>query len=227
MLATSSPEEKPSRDGQERVVEEERTPSPVRLESFSDNVISVIITIMVLGLRLPARDGLGGLREMTSTIGIYLLSFSFTAVYWLNHQQVTRRLQAAGYYFQIANLAFLFCLSLLPFSTSYLISRHTTSYGVQQYATTLLLTAIAFYFVRQAMHLHLWVHDRMTPSDLMVNRRHRFSLLVYLLCIFLATWHPRLAVFVLGCNTAVWGLPGIDRRLLRIPKLRTADMHDH
>ena len=61
-------------------------PSPARLESFSDGVIAVVLTIMVLNLRLPAHDGLNGLREMLPVIAIYLLSFAFTGIYWLNHQ---------------------------------------------------------------------------------------------------------------------------------------------
>lgn len=225
-MATSSPEGQPSNSAAERVLTESQPPSPVRLISFSDNVISVILTIMVLDLRPPIRDGLGGLREMMPAFGIYLLSFGFTGVYWLNHQQITRRLQAAGYYLQVANLAFLFCLSLLPFSTSYLINRRVTSYNVQQYAATLFLIGFAFYFVRQAIHIHLKVHGRMTTEDLRVSTRHRASLFVCLLCIVLAAWHAMLAVVVLGCNTAAWALPGLDRRLLRMPSSSRANLRD-
>jgi uncharacterized membrane protein len=83
------------RDLSERAAEDTRAPSPARLESFSDGVIAVIITVMVLNLRLPTHDGLQGLREILPAGAIYLLSFCFTGIYWLNHQQLTRRLHAA------------------------------------------------------------------------------------------------------------------------------------
>jgi uncharacterized membrane protein len=92
-------------------------PSPARLEAFSDGVIAVIITIMVLNLRLPTHDGLTGLREILPAGAIYLLSFCFTGIYWLNHQQMIRRLCAAGYVLQVTNLAFVFFMSRIPIIT--------------------------------------------------------------------------------------------------------------
>lgn len=197
--------------------EDRAAPSPARLESFSDGVIAVVLTIMVLNLRLPAHDGLDGLREMTPVIAIYLLSFAFTGIYWLNHQHMTRRLEAAGYYLQVTNLAFLFCLSLLPFSTYYLIARHITPYSVQQYDATLLLISAAFYLVRAAVHSHLKLHHRLTDRDSRTRTRHTFSILIYLICLPLAIWYPRLSVFLLGLDTAIWALPGLSRHLLRSP----------
>jgi len=192
-------------------------PSPARLESFSDGVIAVVLTIMVLNLRLPPHDGLNGLREMLPVIAIYLLSFAFTGIYWLNHQRITRRLEAAGYYLQVANLAFLFCLSLLPFSTYYLIARHITPYSVQQYDATLLLISAAFYLVRSAVHTHLRVHHRLTERDRRTRHRHALSLLTYLVCLPLAAWYPHLTVLLLGLDTAIWALPGLSRHLLATP----------
>lgn len=192
-------------------------PSPARLESFSDGVIAVVLTIMVLNLRLPAHDGLNGLREMLPVIAIYLLSFAFTGIYWLNHQHMTRRLDAAGYYLQVANLAFLFCLSLLPFSTYYLIARQIAPYSVQQYDATLLLISAAFYLVRSAVHTHLRFHHRLTDRDRRTRHRHALSLLPYLACLPLAAWCPHLTVLLLGLDTAIWALPGLSRHLLRLP----------
>ncbi len=200
----------------QQLPEKRQPPTPARLESFSDSVISVVLTIMVLNLRLPVRDGLGGLQEILPVIAIYLLSFAFTGIYWLNHQQLTRRLQAAGYYLQIANLAFLFCLSLLPFSTYCLIARRVTPDSVQQYAGTLLSIATAFYFMRWAVHKHLKLHGRMTELDRRANLRHLASLLIYLSCIPPAAWDADFTVLVLGCNTLAWALPGLSPHLLRL-----------
>jgi uncharacterized membrane protein len=206
----------------EQSAENAGAPSPVRLESFSDGVIAVIITVMVLNLRLPSHDGLMGLREILPAGAIYLLSFVFTGVYWLNHQQLTRRLHVAGYALQVANLAFLFCLSLLPFSTYYLISRYISTYSVQQYATTLLLIGTSFYLVRVAVHRHLSLHNELTERDERSRLKHRLSMALYLLCIPLAIHFPKLALEVLAIDTAVWALPGLSLHVLKRPSRLTS-----
>jgi uncharacterized membrane protein len=71
----------------------ENTPSPARLEAFSDGVIGVIITIMVLEIKIPHSDGIAGLKEIAPSLLIYLLSFAFTGIYWLNHQHLIRRVE--------------------------------------------------------------------------------------------------------------------------------------
>jgi uncharacterized membrane protein len=206
------------RDLSERAAEDTRAPSPARLESFSDGVIAVIITVMVLNLRLPTHDGLQGLREILPAGAIYLLSFCFNGIYWLNHQQLTRRLHAAGYVLQLANLAFLFCLSLLPFSTYYLISRHIIAYSVQQYATTLFFIGASFYFVRLAVQQHLSLHNELTGRDSGSGLKHLFSIALYLFCIPLAAYLPTLALGVLAIDTAVWTVPGLSFHVLKRPR---------
>ena len=105
----------------------EKTPTPARLEAFSDGVIAVIITVMVLEIRVPHADGFEGLRALTPGLAVYLMSFGFTGIYWLNHQHVIRRAERAGHSLQIANLGFLFCLSLLPLSTC--LCRRQAAFG--------------------------------------------------------------------------------------------------
>jgi uncharacterized membrane protein len=92
--------------------------SPARLEAFSDGVIAVIITIMVLELKVPHQDGLAGLYAVLPTLAVYLLSFTFTGIYWINHHHLVHRTDEADSLILYANLAFLFTLSLLPFCTS-------------------------------------------------------------------------------------------------------------
>lgn len=206
------------RDLHQSESEDMSAPSPARLVSFSDGVIAVVLTIMVLNLRLPAHDGLEGLSEMMPVIAIYLLSFAFTGIYWLNHQHVIRRLEAAGYYLQVANLAFLFCLSLLPFSTYYLIAKRLSPYSVQQYDATLLLISASFYLVRSAVHHHLKLRHQLTDRDGRTRMRHTISIVIYLICLPLAVWYPRLTVVMLGLDTAIWALPGLSRHLLRFQR---------
>ena len=112
----------------------QNAPSPARLEAFSDGVIAVIITIMVLEIKVPHADGFEGLRELVPSLLIYLLSFSFTGIYWLNHQHLVRRVERAGHPLQCANLAFLFCLSLLPLGNAYVVDKELSGFAVAVYA---------------------------------------------------------------------------------------------
>ena len=205
---------------QEHPAADSPAPSPARLEAFSDGVIAVIITIMVLNLHLPTQDGLAGLKELLPAVAVYMLSFCFTGIYWLNHQQLTRRLRAAGYVVQIANMACLFCLSLMPFSTYYLMGRHVNAYSVQQYAMTLFLIGTSFYFLRAAIHQHLSLYKSLTEADVRTRSKHLFSIALYLLCLPLAAYLPTLALGVLALDTVVWVVPGLSAHVLRRPRPR-------
>src|SRR5581483_4421765 len=114
--------------------------STARLEAFSDGVIAVIITIMVLELKVPQANGIAGLRAVLPVLLIYLLSFAFTAIYWINHQHLIERIEAADARILYANLLFLFCLSLLPFFTSYLIEKSVDSFAVALYVLAMIAT---------------------------------------------------------------------------------------
>lgn len=192
-------------------------PTPARLEAFSDGVIAVIVTIMVLDLRVPGNDGVGGLRQLLPDLGIYLLSFAFTGIYWLNHQHLVRRLERAGYWLQISNLFFLFCLSVLPFSTKYLIAHRLSPYSVQQYAATLAFVATAFYLVRISVHLHLKLDDKLKRADVKAKARHLWSIAGYIIAIPLAAWKPTVALAVIVLETAGWAVPDLSTNILRTP----------
>ena len=118
-------------------------------------MIAVIITIMVLEIKVPHANGFEGLRQLAPGLLIYLMSFSFTGIYWLNHQHLAKRLKKAGHLMQCANLAFLFCLSLLPLGTAYVVDKELTGFAVAVYATSLLIVALAFLWFRLSVYRHL------------------------------------------------------------------------
>ena len=192
-------------------------PPPARLEAFSDGVIAIVVTIMVLELKPPLQDGLAGLRMIAPEIFVYLISFAFSGIYWLNHQHLIRRVRLAGFQLQVANLAFLFCLSLLPFSTQNLSTLHLSRFAVQQYAATLALGAVSFYGVRRAVHAHLRVHGRFDAADRRAGYFHLGSIGVYLFTISLAAWSPRITLFVLASATGVWIIPNLSPHVLKAP----------
>ncbi len=116
-----------------------------RLEAFSDGVLAVVITIMVLELKVPHKDGLSGLISIAPTLFVYLLSFCFTGIYWINHHHLIRRVKQCDHRVLYANLAYLFSASLLPFFTAYVIEKASDSFSVALYAASMIFTAFCFF----------------------------------------------------------------------------------
>src|SRR5438046_7124997 len=115
-----------------------------RLEAFSDGVLAIIITIMVLELKVPHATGLADLEPLLPVFLSYLLSFLYVGIYWNNHHhlfQAARRVNGATLW---ANLHLLFWLSLIPFVTSWVGESHFAAMPAAAYGTVLLLSAIAF-----------------------------------------------------------------------------------
>ena len=188
----------------------EPAPTPARLEAFSDGVIAVIITIMVLEIKVPHEDGLAGLRALAPPLLIYLLSFAFTGIYWLNHQHLVRRVQKAEHGMQCANLAFLFTLSLLPLSTANVVEKHISGFAVAVYSASLLLVALGFLWLRLSVHGHLSRRDALAHVDRTGLRNHLLSMAIYVVAILVAFLYPRAILAAIGLLTFIWSLPNLS-----------------
>jgi len=183
-----------------------------RLEAFSDGVIAVIITIMVLELKVPRANGLAGLRAILPTLLVYLLSFTFTAIYWINHHQLVGRVEEVDARILYSNLLFLFSLSLLPFFTSWVLEKELDSFSVILYAVSLVLTGTGFLLLRLAIMRRLRLNHQLLPADISAQRKHLISLALFSASIPTALFHPLIA---LGCDaivTIMWILPGLGTR---------------
>ena len=183
------------------------TSSPARLEAFSDGVIAVIITIMVLELHVPHEPGLAGLRTGLPTLAVYALSFTFTAIYWINHHHLINRTREADQAILYANLFFLFCLSLLPFFTSYLLDMKFDSFSVALYAVSLIVTAFSFMLLRLSILWRLRRNDSLQQEDQAAVYKHWTSLALYLIAIPLAFYHSYSALGIIALVTLVWIYP--------------------
>lgn len=183
------------------------TTSTARLEAFSDGVIAVIITIMVLELKVPAANGLAGLRAVLPTLVIYLLSFSFTGVYWVNHHHLVHRTHEADQRILWANLGFLFCLSLIPFFTAYLLEKSLDSFSVALYVASMILTGISFLLLRLAIGRRLRITGALIEEDIATQRKHWLSLGLYLIAALLAFYYPYVALGVVALVAVVWIVP--------------------
>ena len=117
-----------------------------RLEAFSDGVIAVIITIMVLELKVPAHTiaNAAALQTVMPLLLVYLLSFVQVGIYWVNHHYMIDDVQHVSHGILWANLAFLFCLSLFPFATNWVAERGISSFSIALYGATSVLPAITW-----------------------------------------------------------------------------------
>jgi uncharacterized membrane protein len=181
--------------------------SPARLEAFSDGVIAVIITIMVLELKVPHADGLIGLRAVLPTLGIYALSFTFTGVYWINHHHLVHRTEEADQAILYANLAFLFALSLLPFFTSYLLEKQIDSFSVILYIVAMIAVGFAFMLLRLAIGKRLRHKGSLQQEDQAGEIKHWSSLAIYLIAIPIALYHSYWALGLVVLVMAIWIYP--------------------
>jgi uncharacterized membrane protein len=180
---------------------------PSRLEAFSDGVIAVIITIMVLELKVPHQDGIEGLRVVLPTLGLYLISFAFVGIYWINHHQLVHRTQDADELVLYANLSWLFCLSLLPFFTAYVLDKKMNSFSVALYISSMIVTGFSFLLLRLSISRRLRHAGRFEAEDKAVERKNWLSLFVYVVAVPLAFQHPRLSLGLVALVTVIWITP--------------------
>ena len=183
-----------------------------RLEAFSDGVIAIIITIMVLELRPPHEHTIAGLRPLVPTLLAYVLSFAFVGIYWNNHHhlfQASERLDGTTLW---ANLHLLFWLSLVPFVTGWMGETAFDAWPVAAYGVVLLMTAFAYTILVRTLIRAAGPDSplaRATGSD----RKGKLSLILYALAIPLAFASPWVACTLYVTVAVLWFAP--DRRIER------------
>ena len=187
-------------------------PSPSRLEAFSDGVIAVIITIMVLDFKVPKDPGMAGLLTVLPTLLVYLLSFAFVGIYWVNHHNLVDRLKRVDHFILWANLDLLFWLSLTPFVTSYMVDKHLDSFSVALYLCSLMVTGMSFSVLQWAIRRHIsrsgQTHDAEEEAlQFAEQRKGYFSIAIYLAGTFLAFRGPMLGLACAAGVTLLWIIP--------------------
>jgi uncharacterized membrane protein len=180
-----------------------------RLEAFSDGVIAVIITIMVLELKVPHGADAGALAPLATTFLTYVLSFVFTAIYWNNHHHLLHSVHHVTGGTLWANMHLLFWLSLVPFVTGWMDENHFAPITVAAYGLVLLCAGIA-YFILTRVLLATHGEDSLLAKRLGSDFKGKISLVLYLAAVglaFVQTWIS-LAIYVLVA--LMWLVP--DRR---------------
>jgi uncharacterized membrane protein len=188
--------------------------SSARLEGFSDGVLAVIITIMVLGLQPPGKDDLPALRPLIPKLLIYLLSFVFIAMYWNNHHHLLRATRRISSGVMWANLHLLFWLSLVPVVTAWVGAHHTSPLPVAAYGVIGFLAGVAYYILTLAIRRV----NKDTRIDELLGRdiKGKLSVVLYMLGIAIALAisepvGPLLAYGAYALVSIIWFIP--DRRL--------------
>jgi uncharacterized membrane protein len=181
-----------------------------RLEAFSDGVIAIVITIMVLEMKVPHGDGLGALRPLIPVLMSYVLSFVILGIYWNNHHHLMQAVRQVDGRVLWANLHLLFWLTLIPFVTSWMGENEFASLPVGIYGVVLLLAAIAYYLLVRALiasHKENAALAAAVGSDF----KGKISIVIYALAIPLATVRPALACLFYVAVALMWLIP--DRRI--------------
>jgi uncharacterized membrane protein len=183
-----------------------------RLEAFSDGVLAVIITVMVLEMKSPRETNLAALTPVIPVFLSYVLSFVYIAIYWNNHHHLLHATQRVNGATLWANLHLLFWLSLIPFTTAWMGENHLDAWPVAIYGTVLLLAGIAYYVLTKAL-IKLHGSGSALATSIGSDKKGKISIAIYAAAIPLAFVQVWIASACYVIVAIIWLIP--DRRIER------------
>jgi len=183
-----------------------------RLEAFSDGVLAIIITIMVLELKVPHGTTLAALRPLVPVFLTYVLSFVYLGIYWNNHHHLLHAAQRVNASIMWANLYLLFCLSLVPFVTGWMGENHFAALPTALYGCVLFMAAIAYRLLQGAI-IAEHGRDSVLAAALGTDFKGKLSIALYLVAIGVSFVTPWLAHALYVIVALMWIIP--DRRIAR------------
>lgn len=188
-----------------------------RLEAFSDGVIAILVTIMVLDLRPPGGSGFSDLRPLLPKLLVYLLSFVFLAIYWNNHHHLMQVVERINGRVMWANMGLLFWLSLTPAATAWLGPNADAPAPVVVYGIVLLGSAIAYFALTRTL---LGLHERDSELAAAIGQdwKGKLSAMAYAAAVGVAFATPWAAIAIYVGVAIVWLAP--DRRIERVTASR-------
>lgn len=184
-----------------------------RIEAFSDGVLAIILTIMVLEMKVPHGHELADLTPLIPVFISYILSFIFICIYWNNHHHMLQVAQKVNGSVLWANAHLLFWLSLVPFTTAWMGENHFAGWPVALYGCVLFFSGIAYYLLAHCLA------DLHGPGSLLAKAMGRdvkgiISVAVYAVGIAMALWFPWIAYSLYVCVAIMWLIP--DRRMEKV-----------
>jgi len=181
-----------------------------RLEAFSDGVIAILITIMVLELRVPHEDGWQALAPLLPVFLTYTLSFVYLGIYWTNHHHMFHVVDRVSGGILWANLHLLFWLSLVPFVTGWMGENHFAPVPTAVYGIVMLFAAAAYYILQTTIIRHQGAHSKLAAA-VGGDMKGKMSPLFYAAAIPLAFVNERMADALYVAVALIWLVP--DRRI--------------
>ena len=181
-----------------------------RLVAFSDGVIAIIITIMVLELKVPHGESLDALVPLIPVFLSYVLSFVYLGIYWNNHHHMLHTCHKVTGPILWANLHLLFWLSLVPFATGWMGENHFGAVPAALYGVVLLMAAIAYYILQQLI-IAVQGRDSLLKKAVGGDWKGKLSPVIYTLAIPLAFWSKWISLGLYVLAALIWLVP--DRRI--------------
>ena len=181
-----------------------------RIEAFSDGVLAIIITIMILEIKAPTENSFNSLLPLIPVFLSYVLSFVYVGIYWNNHHHMFQATKVINGSVLWANMHLLFWLSLIPFATSWIGEEHFASVPMSIYGFILLMCAIAYTILLQTL-IHLHGKDSLLHKAVKDDKKGKISVLCYILAIPLAFVSPWISGLLYITVALIWVIP--DKRI--------------
>lgn len=184
-----------------------------RLEAFSDGVLAIIITIMVLEIKVPHSSDLQEFKKLFPVFLSYLLSFTYIAIYWNNHHHLMHTVKKVNGKILWANMILLFWLSLVPFATGWMGENHFALIPVMFYGVILLLSALSYYHLQQTI-IRYEGKDSLLAKALGKDYKGKISIVGYLLALLIVIYCPTASEIIYILIALIWFIP--DKRIEKI-----------
>jgi uncharacterized membrane protein len=185
-----------------------------RLEAFSDGVLAILITIMVLELKVPHEPTFAGLMPLMPVFLSYVLSFFYLGIYWNNHHHMLHTLKRVTGPILWANSHLLFWLSLIPFTTAWMGENHFASAPAVLYGAVLFMSAVAYY-VLQRLIIVSQGPDSVLKQAIGSDWKGKLSPFLYLTAMGVSFWSSAVAMTLYIVAALIWVVP--DRRIEMVP----------
>jgi uncharacterized membrane protein len=185
-----------------------------RLEAFTDGVIAIIITIMVLEIKVPAGSDLASLRSGIPILLAYALSYVNVGIFWNNHHHMLQATERVDGLVLWSNLMLLFWISLMPFTIRWMDETHFAAAPTAAYGAVLVLSALSYLLLEKAIVRVNGEDSKLARAVGGNDRKSVISLIIYLIAIPLAYYQPIVSIALYLVNALIWFVP--DRRIEKV-----------
>lgn len=181
-----------------------------RLQAFSDGVLAIIITVMLLEMKIPHGDDLNSLKPVLPVFLSYILSFIYIGIYWSNHHHMLYSVKHVNGAVLWANTHLLFWLSLVPFASGWMGENHFTKWPVILYGIALFMASVAYYILAQAL---IKLHGKNSTLAIAIGKDKKgiISVVIYIIAIITAFFNTAISLILYACVAGMWLIP--DRRI--------------